>query len=349
MEAANVPRRYPVGVQMKTRLPSISQVLLLCVLLSSISGGDSARARELVDRVVAVVNEQVVTEAELEQALSADRTYLALLEKEDGEDLRGEIRSRRLKVLNLLVERRLLVSEGRRLEIKPDMKMIEDRIQRTMQRLNLETAEEFDQVLRREGLTLDVLKGMYSDDFIEQVLLDGRVRSAISVSEAQIRSYYEKNITSFKSADRVNFAQILLKVEDFSDAAVVEAKQARADAILEQIRAGRPFKEVCEAEKDVLSSCEGLGFLGKDEMFDTLSKVAFELKIGDVSDVVRSPMGFHIIKVLDKQGGGADLGPEMRRNIKETLFAEQFDKLYCAYIKELRGKSHIKVMLSDAP
>jgi parvulin-like peptidyl-prolyl isomerase len=74
--------------------------------------------------------------------------------------------------------------------------------------------------------------------------------------------------------------------------------------------------------------------------------VAFELGIGDVSDVIESPMGFHIIKLLEKQACGFDMSPDLKRKIRETLYASEFEKRYGAFVKELRATSYIKIMLN---
>ena len=115
---------------------------------------------------------------------------------------------------------------------------------------------------------------------------------------------------------------------------------------MERLQSGEPFDKVCESADGALTSCEGLGFLSKDEMFPSLAKVAFTLKTGAVSGVIGSPMGFHIIRLLERQGGGFEISPELKREIREKLYMREFERRYDAFIKELKAKSYIKIMLN---
>ena len=302
--------------------------------------------RQLVDGIVAIANDQVVTKHQLDQALSADREYLSLKQQIPSSERAERLRKRKRQILDLLIDRRLIVSEGMRIGVKPDEALIQKQIDRTMERFGIDTTDEFEQILVREGLTLPLLKALYTDEYIEQAVLDARVRAMIDVSEAQIVAYAEENKDVLSSPQRVDFAQILFKVADLDDEARVANAQADAERVLERLQSGEPFDKVCESADNALRSCDGLGLLGKDEMFPSLSKVAFELKVGDVSGIIKSPMGFHIMRLLERQGGGFETSPELKRKIRETLYVREFEKRYDTLVKELRAKSYIKIMLN---
>ena len=316
------------------------------VLSQDLPLAEQPARRQLVDGIVAIANDQVVTKHQLEQALSADRENLSLKQQIPSSERAERLRKRKLEILDLLIDRRLMVSEGKRIGLEPDEALIQKRIDQTMERFGIEAPDEFEQILVRDGLTLPLLKALYIDEYIEQAVLDARVRAMIDISEAQIVAYAEENKDVLSSPQRVNFAQILFKVSDFDDEARVAAAQANAKRVLERLQSGEPFDKVCESADNALRSCDGLGFLSKDETFPSLAKVAFELEIGDVSGVIRSPMGFHIIRLLERQGGGFETSPELKRKIRETLYVQEFEKRYDAHVKELRAKSYIKIMLN---
>jgi len=315
-------------------------------LLQDLPLAEQPARRQLVDGIVAIANDQVVTKHQLEQSLSADREYLSLERQIPSSERAERLRKRKQEILDLLIDRRLIVSEGMRIGVEPDEALIQKQIDQTMQRFGIEATEEFEQILVREGLTLPLLRALYTDEYIEQAVLDARVRTTIDISQAQIVSYAEENKDVLSSPKRVNFAQILFKVTDSGDEPRVAAAEADAERVLERLQSGEPFDKVCESADNALRSCDGLGFLSKDETFPSLAKVAFELKVGDVSGVIRSPMGFHIIRLLERKGGGFEISPELKRKIRETLYVREFKKRYDALVKELRAKSYIKVMLN---
>ena len=324
-------------------------LLMFVVVWASSQGiplAEQTGERRLADRIVAIANDQVVTEQQLEQALSSDREYLTLVEQTPSSERTEKLRKRKRKMLDLLIDRRLMVSEGIRIGVAPDKSLIQKRIDRTMERFGIQTIEAFERVLAREGFTLALLKALYADEYVEQTVLDARVRATIDISEAQIIAYAGENESVLASPERVNFAQLLFRVADFGDEAGTAAAKAGAERALSRLQSGEPFDKVCESADNALKSCGGLGFLGRDEMFPSLSKVAFGLSIGRASGVIRSPMGFHIIRLLERQGGDAEMTPELKRKIKETLYMREFEKRYDAFIKELRARSYMKIMLN---
>lgn len=322
---------------MVTLAPMLSQDVLLA---------EQPAQRQLADRIVAIANDQVVTKHQLEQALSADRDYLSLMQQIPSSERAEKLKKRKREMLDLLIDRRLMVSEAKRIGLKPDEALIQKRIDRTMERFGIETTEEFDQVLAREGFTLPVLRALYVDEYMEQAVLDARVRAMIDVSDAQIVAYTEDNKGLLASAEQVNFAQILFKVADPDDELSVAAAKSDAEQALERLQLGEPFDNVCQSADNAHRGCDGLGFLSKDEMFSSLAEVAFELETGDVSGIIKSPMGFHIVRLLERRGGGFEITPELKRKIRETLYVRDFEKRYDALIKELRAKSYIKIMLN---
>ena len=334
---ANSPRRLSLLLAM------------LVAALAAFQGGllaEQAQERQLVDGIVAIANDQVVTERQLNDALSADTAYLALMKQDPSDERAEQIEKRKQEALDLLIDRRLIVSEAIRIGVKPDEAMIQKRIDRAMGRFGITTPEQFEEALTREGFTLPLLKALYTDEYLEQVVVESKVRSTIEVSDAQIVAYAEENKGVLSSPERVNFAQILFKVEDFGDEAMTAAAKARAEQVLKRLQSGEPFDKVCESADDAVRSCDGLGFLRKDEMFSSVAQVAFELEIGAVSGAIESPMGFHVIKLLEKQATGFDMSPDLKQKIRETLYASEFEKRYAAFVKELRARSYIKIVLN---
>jgi len=319
---------------------------LILAMTTGVVFGKELRHRQLADRIVAIANNEVVTQYELGRALASDKKYQVLRSQPPSSRRAESLLQRERYMLNLLIDRRLLVSEAKRIGISPDEKLIQKRIEQTMKRVGAGSTEEFKQMLADEGLTVQSLKALFRDEYMEQAVLDGKVRSLINVSEEQVLAYADKNKDVIASPVEVNFAQMLFKVADFGDASQVAEAKSAAEHALKRLQMGDPFDKVCQSAKDAIRSCDGLGFLAKDEMFPSLSEVLFGMKVGDVSGIIKSPMGFHIVRLLGKHGGDAAMTPELKQQIRKKLYAQQFQDRYDAFIKELRAKSYIKVMLN---
>lgn len=321
--------------------------LFLLGLGSLLQVGRAAEAEQmkLADRVVAIVNNEIVTDFEFRQALLADEKYQSLLASSASIERARALARRRRYVLEKLVQRRLLVSEAKRLGIVADQEAIERQIEKARKRAGASSEEDFKRLLRKEGLTLETFKALLAEEYLAQTVLDANVRSGIEVTDAQILRYYEAHKAQLRPAESASFAQILFRVKDFSDAEAVESARRRAQEALKSIRNGKSFEEVCVSIKNAVTSCSGLGFLRRGEMLPEVADAVFALQPGQVSGVVKSSMGFHIFKLLDKEGRG-HLGSRLKERIRQMLYAEEFEKRYDEFISRLKAKSYIKTMLN---
>lgn len=148
------------------------------------------------------------------------------------------------------------------------------------------------------------------------------IRANITVPEQDIQRYYNENIDQYSTPEEVRARHILLNLDDKDEAAV----RAQADELLAQVKAGGDFEALAKAHsQDVASASQGgdLGFFGRGRMVPDFERVAFELEPGEVSDVVRTPFGFHIIKVEEKKAGDVQPLDAVRATIAQQL---QFER-----------------------
>ncbi|MCD6326657.1 SurA N-terminal domain-containing protein [bacterium] len=328
-----------------------SIAILVCIvscLAFTLSASETSpeRARPI-GKIVAIVNGEIVTGYDLNQMLLSNKEYIALLNG-SAPDNEAALRKKKREVLEYLVDRLLLISEGKKMGIQPDKNYIDQQVEAAMQSVNVTTKAAFEEILLRQGLTLELVRKDYSAEYIRQAVIDREVRSRVNISEAQIIAYFEENNANLAPAERVNFAQVLFRVDDFLDKRMVKASRVKAKAFLLSIEGGQSFEDACEKAEGAAKSCDGLGFLKRDEMFPAMSDIVFGLKIGQVSDVIESPMGFHVIKLLNKQHDEAILTPELKKEIKSKLFFDEYMKRYDTFVQELKQRSYIKMVL-DAP
>ncbi len=191
----------------------------------------------------------------------------------------------------------------------------------------------FTSQLESAGFTLDELK----EQMKPQLVLTKLVEPQIQVTDEELQKYYDENKAQFETPEQVKASHIL-----------VETK-AEADDLLAQIKGGADFAELAKAHsKDPGSGAQGgdLGFFGKGQMVAPFEEAAFALEIGEVSEVVESEHGFHIIKLTDKKAAATATFEEKKEEIRETVFQQKLGERTTTYVEELRSAAKIENSLA---
>jgi len=199
--------------------------------------------------------------------------------------------------------------------------------------------EDFEALVEAYGQSLDQLKQQIRKGLGYQILLQGEFAGRINVTEDDARKYYSENA---KRIEQVRASHILIKPEAAdpnTDPNEAKAK-AKAEDLLRQIRNGADFAELAKANSSCPSSAKGgdLDFFKRDRMVPAFAKAAFELKVGQVSDIVETKFGYHIIKVTDRKD---DTFERAKDNLMATLKATKQKEIAKEYIESLKARANI--------
>ena len=188
--------------------------------------------------------------------------------------------------------------------------------------------DSFNSALEYSGITLEDFK--YD---IEIYLMTVELMSPdIEITEEEMETYFEENSADFAQAEEVRASHIL--VED----------EATAQEVLDKINAGEDFAELA-AEYSTDSTAENggdLGFFGKGKMVEAFETAAWALEVGQVSDIVQTDFGYHIIKVTDKQEAAEAVYEDCKEEIKDILIEEEMNANYSTWLEELKAEYDIK-------
>jgi len=197
---------------------------------------------------------------------------------------------------------------------------------------NFPDEETFNQQLASAGFTLETLK----EQIEPQVKLTKLVEPQIEVTDEELQTYYDENKAQYETPEQVRASHIL-----------VETKE-EAEELLAQIKAGADFAELAKEHSKDGSAAQGgdLDFFGRGQMVAPFEEAAFALEVGEVSDVVESDFGFHIIKLTDKKAAATATFEEKKEEIRETLFDRKLGERTSAYIEELRSAAKIENSLA---
>lgn len=268
---------------------------------------------EIVERVVARVNDEIITLTELE------KTYRELKSAFLGE---GRLPSRR-ELLERMIENRLLLQEAKRQEIKVSEGEVQENIERVKSTFLSEKA--FKMALEREGIKIEDLKKRYEEELMIKKLIDREVKPEVEVTKKEIKDYYEKNKRRFREEERVKIRHILF--EDYS----------QAEKASKRIKSGTNFEEVAKG-----------GYLGsfkRGQLDRKIEEVAFGLKEGEISQIIKTESGYHIIKLEKKEKASLKDLSEVKEVIRNILSSQRVERKLEEYLKKLKAKQEIEINL----
>jgi len=298
---------------------------------------------ELVDRVAAVVNNQVIAWSEVEQRAAPE---LARVAAERDAARRGKLREQVMRAaVEQLVGEKLLELEVREFNIEVTDAELEVALEDVRRQNNVEP-EQFAQLLAQEGYTPESYKAFMRKHLARLKLVNLKVRSRVKVSEEDLRAEYARFSRMEGEDPEVHARHILVKVDPGAAEAAVKAAAAKAQELAAEARkAGVDFVELARAKSEGPSASDGgdLGFFKRGMMVPEFDKVAFKLQPGEVSEPVRTRFGFHVIKVEERRAAEVVPFEDVKDQLKEKLLRSQMDKYTAQYVQELRQKASVEI------
>lgn len=318
----------------------MSKYKLFFVFVSILVFSTASFAAVLLDRVVAVVNKEVITWSELYMTMEIDAAPGV---KQLNEDERGKIfREKEAEFLENLIDVKLILQEAAKAGIGVTEKELDEAIENIKTKYSMSETE-FRDSLKKEGYTLEAYRKRLKEQIIAGKVVNQRIRSKIMVPEEDITRYIKENSGSADMADSYRIGQILIKIPDKDeDKALAEEK---ATVILNELDAGESFSQLAKKYSEDASADTGgdLGVIRKSDLDGEFRDVLSELKPGEVSRPFWTRRGLHIIKLYEKIGSEdhARIRAEAKKILSEKIFIEKYN----AWIKGLREKAYIEVRL----
>lgn len=289
----------------------------------------------LLDKIVAVVNSEVITWSELYKAMEFDASQAVKAMSE--EERRKIFKQNEMVFLENLIDMRILLQEARKANINAS----DDEVNKTMSAIREKyamTDAAFADALMKEGFTMEEYKKKLSEQIIINRLVDFEVRSKIVLTEDGVNVYLAKNQGMVAGDEGYKISHILIRKTD--DPGQSEEK---ARTIYERIKAGENFADAARKYSDDPSAKAGgdLGFVNKSDLSREFLTALSKLKPGEVSEPFKTDRGMHI--VLLENARIYNNAAELKQAVKDKLFAEKFEKDYKAWIKGLRQRAYVEI------
>ena len=273
------------------------------VLIGLLAIGGAVRAElVLLDKIVAVVDDEIVLRSDVEKKLQVELMGRGL-------NIRGvppaQLEDMFNKVLENEIQRKLLLAKAREDSIEVDDEQIEEMVRSQIRQFKDEYGNEaFAEELKKQGLTERQVREEFRQQFRNQYLersVYEVLSQSVSVSPREIKEFQEKYRRG--ESDFISISHIF--VEPRASVEQQDKVRPQAEEVLERIRGGENFASLAKEYSQDPGSASGggdLGFFGRGTMVPEFEKIAFELKPGDVSDLVQSKFGFHIIRIEELSG-----------------------------------------------
>ncbi len=283
---------------------------------------------ELVDRIVAVVGDEVITLRELEQAYQNDTLKI---QKEDKKLTKKEY-------LERMIEKKLIEQEVKRAGVTVSAQELEQAIEKKRKELGL-SPEEFRSLLRAQGITMEEYRQQVRENLVLARLLAQEVRSELEVSEQEIVAYYNQHKDEFRTPERVKLYHIVVHKG--------KAGQKKLKQIIREYQDGKGFTELARKYSEGEEASRGgeLGWVELGQLKPELRKIIAPLQVGELSPIYEDEAGYHLFMVAGREKSMLLPLEQVREQIRQILYRKQFEEQYLLWLERLKAKTYIDIRL----
>ena len=310
--------------------PTLQTAFAVLALWAGLLGALPVLTAHIYDRIVAVVNTEVITLSELEEEVGDVKAQTR--QRYSGAELAQRLRQIDYMGLNRMIERKLQVQIAKRRGIKVTEEEVKDAIVR-LRRLG-ETPDENDP--KELAMIRDQLTALH--------LINQQVRSSLLVSEAEILLFYQQHRDRFMLPPEVRISQILIALDPGSELLAVREKAQEVYALLKK---GERFEELAAKYSDGPEGRRGgnLGYIRQGDMLPQIQKAIEQAPLGSVTEPIASPIGMHIIRVDDRKPSEFRPFEEVKEDVRNLVFQLKSEEAYIVWIKEQKDKNYVEIRL----
>ena len=315
----------------------ITGLILIWVAVPAFAEGTKPSAGK-----VAVVNGTVISRVSFDREVTGVRQRFSSMGKPIPPSQLSELEN---KIIDNLINIELLYQQSQKVGTKVEEAEVSAQFETLKKRFPTEA--EFKNAISKMKLTEPVMKSQIRRGIAIQRFLDKKTLGKVEVTEEEIKAYYDNHTNFFKKPEQVRASHILIKVEPGAN----EKNKAKARKKIKEIRQrlvkGEDFGALAKEFSQCPSNAKGgdLNYFGRRQMAKPFEDAAFALKVGELSDVVETRFGYHLIKVTDKKPTSTYSYKDMKERIRKNLMQEKVRIEVSNYVQELKKAAKIKIFL----
>src|SRR5262249_18896116 len=305
-------------------------------------------ADTIVEEIVARVNNQIVTRGDYDRSKEQLRQEA---QQQDPGNASKLIAEKDKDVLRDLIDQQLLLEKGKDLGITADTEVIK-KLDQMRKEMSLDSMEDLEKAAASQGVSFEDFKQNMRNQIITQQVIGKEISSHMNITKEEEKKFYEEHKDQLAQPEQIRLSEILISTEKkpqdnaapADEAKILEAAQAKANDVLEQIKNG-DFAEVAKKNSDGPTAAQGgdLGYFRRGMLAKELEDKTFAMKPGDVSDVIRTKQGFVILKVSEHQQAGIPAFNEIEPKVQDAIYMQKLQPALRAYLTKLREDAYIFV------
>lgn len=327
------------------RINATLATLLLCTLPACVTVPDKVSKPLIPDAPIVApvpierVNGVAITKADL------FRTMKNIAAQNNLPEQLSDTQAKQAEAMALeqLESAELLYQEANKTEVK-DLDFLITQ-QMDIDREKFPSQEAFEKAIRDSAMTMEDARLFTRKQIVINKFVETHFASKETATEDEAKKFYEGNLDKyFKKGEMVRASHILIKVPAEAPPEVNAKAKEKAEAILKRVQGGEDFAAIAQKESDCPSKAQGgnLGTFGKGKMVPAFETAAFALKPGEVSSVIKTQFGYHVIKLTDKIPAKTEKFEDMKEKILQYVKLDKVKKAVKAFVAELRSKAKIE-------
>jgi len=294
---------------------------------------------------VAVVDGAIITKAELDREVNHAKQRLMNTGKPVIDSQLSRLKN---QVLEQLINRELLYQESQKQGITVSKAKIAEKLE--AMKKNFSSNTDFETILKEANLSEVQIKSQIErslaiDEFITAMFVE-----KTTLSEEEAKAYYESNPESFKQPEQVQASHILIKVDPEDDGSKRASARMEIEKIQQKLRNGENFAELAKEFSQCPSGAKGgnLGYFSRGQMAKPFEDAAFALAPGEISDIVETKFGYHLIKAKDKRAETDMAFDDIKDGLTRYLTQQKVQKKVVQYVQKLKEQAAIERFLPEA-
>ena len=328
---------FPGLGRLATLVIGLAQVILL--LLPTAAG-----FAEVVDRIVAIVNDEVISLYELNQAM---QPYIEQVQNsrypEDVErQLMYEVRG---KILNEMINEKLADQELKRQNISVSDKEVDNGIERIKESRAI-TDEELRKALVTQGITYEEYRQQIKQQIQRAKLVNREVRSKIVITDQDIKEYYDQHPEEYAHEKKYHLRNFYIRLSSFATDADRREALRQMKIVRAELTAGKSVDELTKSalQPEALVESDDMGLFKIEDLSPQLRETIRDMKPGDITPVIEAPFGYQVLMVEDILDTAGKTQAEAAAEIEDKLFNQIVDQKYQSWLQDLKDHAHIKII-----
>lgn len=327
---------------MRFRVRIFFALAVVVMALTLLSGPVAAEKDKTTPSPVATVNGSPISSTEFDSELDQLKTrYL-----QQGKQLNAEqVEKFKDSILGILINKELLYQESKLQGIAVDENKVFEQLMSAKQRFPNEA--EFKKTIEEMKLTEADIKFQITRALAIRDLIEKNITQKLIITDKDTKAYYDEHPEAFKQSEEVKAGHILIKVDSDADAAKKAKAREKIEKVQTKLKNGEDFSTLAKEYSEGPSNVKGgdLGYFKRGQMVKPFEEAAFKIKPNEVSDIVETQFGYHLIKVFEKKPEGAIAYKEAKDKISQYLKQEKGKAEIQKYIDKLREEAEIKSFL----